>query len=60
MKNNEEIYEGQGYWWIPGQEDKRIPGLLSFSLDRGARLRLIGTLLPFGDSRALPLIHGLE
>jgi hypothetical protein len=32
-----------GQWWIPSKPEVRIPGTLSFSSDRGARLELMGS-----------------
>lgn len=44
-----EAFELEGYWWLPGREDARVPGFLSFDPAVGAELRLIGALRPFTE-----------
>ncbi|HQJ87961.1 MAG TPA: hypothetical protein PLY91_05405 [Methanoregulaceae archaeon] len=54
-------FEVTGLWWLPGQEEKRTCGTLTFSRDEGGRLSLIGA---FGDITQLTetgpriVIHG--
>ena len=36
--------EFRGFWWRPGYEDRRVPGILTFSDEEGIRLDLIGVL----------------
>jgi len=38
-----------GEWWLPGHEDRKVPGLLRFGREEGARLRLIGALREVDD-----------
>ena len=38
-----EKFEYQGYWWIPGAEENRVPGTLSFDPDEGATLDLMSS-----------------
>src|SRR5437764_12360358 len=38
-----------GWWCLPGQEDRRIPGVLTFDPGRGGRLTLIGALTEVED-----------
>jgi len=38
------IYEGQGHWWLPGREDKKVPGTITFDSEKGGNLSLIGAL----------------
>ena len=30
------IYEGQGHWWLPGREDKKVHGTITFDPEKGA------------------------
>jgi hypothetical protein len=53
-----------GWWWLPDNEDKKVPGVMTFSDDEGIRLKLIGsfkdpTQLGSGDQDQYPLILGL-
>ena len=36
--------EIQGYWWLPGREEKAVPGNLRFSREAGGHLNVLGTL----------------
>lgn len=38
------IYEGQGHWWLPGREDRKVPGTITFDSEKGGNLSLIGAL----------------
>lgn len=38
----------KGYWWLPGREEHRLAGDLSFSQENGVRLELFGDFL-FGE-----------
>ena len=38
------IYEGQGLWWLPGRDDKKVPGTITFDSEKGGNLSLIGAL----------------
>lgn len=44
-----EAFEENGYWWVPGSEDK-VAGSLSYSPEEGVRLSLVGTLRGFRDA----------
>lgn len=37
-----ESREWTGHWWLPDNPDQKVPGVLSFSPDKGLRLDLIG------------------
>lgn len=45
----EEEYKKTGYFWLPGKEEKKIPGILSISDDGKAELETVGL---FDDSIA--------
>ncbi|HAR94358.1 MAG TPA: hypothetical protein DCR97_00095 [Deltaproteobacteria bacterium] len=59
----EKNFEVAGLWWLPGEEENRICGTLTFSRDEGGVLSLIGA---FGDITQLMetgpriIIHGLS
>ena len=38
-------FEVGGDWWLPGREDRKMPGILSFSPEKGGELRVIGGAL---------------
>jgi hypothetical protein len=38
------IYEGQGHWWLPGRDDKKVAGTITFDSEKGGTLSLIGAL----------------
>jgi hypothetical protein len=44
-----DVYEAQGHWWLPGREDKKVPGTLKFDPDIGGTLSLIGALSVWTD-----------
>lgn len=35
-----------GFWWLPGHQDQRVPGVLSWDPNTGGTLRLVGQLWP--------------
>ena len=37
-------FEVQGEWWLPGRAERKVPGILTFSLQNGAELSLLGSL----------------
>ena len=37
-------FEYQGYWWLPGEDGDKVPGILKFDPDNGATLNLLGSL----------------
>jgi|GEM_PF-5156185 len=37
-----ELRTWRGYWWPPGEEDKAMPGTLTYRPDEGLVLDLIG------------------
>jgi hypothetical protein len=37
-------FEVRGQWWLPGRDDRRVPGILTFSPEEGAELTLFGSL----------------
>lgn len=39
----------KGYWFLPVNKDKVVPGLLNFSPEKGVELELFGQLTPMGD-----------
>lgn len=39
----EDHFEVRGLWWLPGQPDHKVSGILKFSADRGAELELLGS-----------------
>jgi len=49
MKESIEI---MGYWWLPGNEDKKLPGTLSFSQSEGGYLEILGR---FDDVKTLEI-----
>lgn len=58
-----EELELSGWWWLPDDEEKRVPGVMTFSNDEGIRLKLFGsfkdpTQLGSGDRDEYPLILG--
>ena len=64
--------ELQGYWWRPGQEDRRRPGTLKVARDGALTLRLVGgfdlmeytdlgdgvTQGVLSDTTDFPIVHG--
>lgn len=36
-------FEYEGYWWLPERKDRRIPGTLRFSQEKGGVLGLLGS-----------------
>lgn len=59
----DEIIRSEGYWWLPGANDNDVPGILEFDPDKGASLRLMGSLQGLeGITEPLDpeLIHGLS
>ncbi len=40
----DEKFQYEGYWWLPGASDNRVPGILRFDPDEGASLDLMGSL----------------
>ena len=40
----DEAIQYEGYWWLPGANDNGVPGSLEFDPDKGASLRLMGSL----------------
>ncbi|UED85202.1 HEPN domain-containing protein [Streptomyces profundus] len=46
-------FEGQGHWWLLGDEERRLPGTLKINAAGDVELHIIGSLSPFdllGDS----------
>lgn len=39
-----ETFEYQGYWWLSGADEDKVPGILKFDPDEGASLELMGSL----------------
>lgn len=37
-----DAFEWKGYWWLPGNEENRLSGTLSYSQEAGAYLELLG------------------
>jgi hypothetical protein len=37
-------FEVRGEWWLPGRVERKVPGILTFSLQNGAELSLLGSL----------------
>lgn len=56
--------EYRGYWWLPEDDSKKIPGTLSFAEHKGkAILNLLGTLVEPHNllkARTMPLIYGFS
>jgi hypothetical protein len=54
-------FELKGYWWLPGSEENKLPGTLTYSQEDGATLELVGVF----DSekpepiQQLPIILGV-
>jgi len=46
-----------GEWWLPGQEDKKLPGVLSYDDDSSVSLELLGGFV-FKDSEKHVVING--
>jgi hypothetical protein len=38
-----------GLWWLPGYEQKKVPGFLTYDPQRGGLLKLIGALIEWED-----------
>jgi hypothetical protein len=34
----------RGHWWLPGQEDQKVAGILTFTREKGGELALFGSL----------------
>ena len=62
----------RGYWWLPGERDKAMPGTLTYRPESGLVLELIGgwdakilqelrpgVFAELEESRRWPLLHGL-
>jgi hypothetical protein len=45
----DEAIRYEGYWWLPGQDGNGVPGILEFDPDKGADLRLMGSLKGLED-----------
>ncbi|GGQ05957.1 ApeA N-terminal domain 1-containing protein [Streptosporangium pseudovulgare] len=43
MNDSSRAFEVEGEWWLPGRDDRKIAGILSFDPVSGAELRLIGS-----------------
>lgn len=43
------VYEGQGHWWLPGKEEKKVAGTITFDSEKGGNLSLIGALSRWTD-----------
>ena len=59
----DEAIQYEGYWWLPGANDNGVPGILKFDPDKGASLRLMGSLQGLeGITEPLEpkIIHGLS
>lgn len=41
-----------GQWWLPGHDDRKVPGWITFSEAEGGELRLIGSLEGGPDDRS--------
>ncbi|WP_158068481.1 hypothetical protein [Serinicoccus sp. CUA-874] len=67
-----ELRTWRGYWWPPGEEDKAMPGTLTYRPDEGLVLDLIGgwdteirqevrpgVFAVMEGSRRWPVLHGL-
>ena len=39
-----EKFEYQGYWWLPGADEDKVPGILKFDPGNRATLDLLGSL----------------
>jgi hypothetical protein len=39
----EDHFEVRGDWWLPQQSDRKVPGILKFSIADGAELELFGS-----------------
>ncbi|WSB86673.1 hypothetical protein OHA60_24395 [Streptomyces cellulosae] len=61
MPEKSRNFEVDGLWWLPDHEDQKVAGVLSYSPDSGAELRLIGTLTSARGSHdeIYERIHGL-
>lgn len=46
---SDEAFEVRGHWWLPGREDKEVPGYLRFDPETGGTLTLIGALSVWTD-----------
>src|SRR3954464_481988 len=49
-----ERFEYQGFWWLPGTSDSRVPGTLIFDPEEGITLNLLGSLSGL-DGVSVPL-----
>ena len=38
----DEEYKWMGYWWLPENQDDKVPGILTYKPDEGIKLSLIG------------------
>ena len=59
----DEAIRFEGYWWLPGANDNVVPGILEFDPDKGASLRLMGSLQGLEgitDPHEPEIIHGLS
>lgn len=61
MSESLRSFEAQGLWWLPGREDEKVAGILSYSPDSGSELRLIGSLTSARGSHdeIYERIHGI-
>lgn len=50
--------EAGGFWWLPGREDRMVPGILTFDQERGGRLTLIGALMEVEEVAAITVDGG--
>ena len=41
---SESRFEKQGFWWLPSDPERQIPGTLVFGHDVDSELRLLGSL----------------
>ena len=53
-----EALEWTGHWWLPGNPEEKLPGVLHPDTERGPELALTGYIAKLGDyGRLEEIIH---
>jgi hypothetical protein len=55
-------FDFKGYWWLPNEEENKLPGTLVYSQENGATLELLGAfdLQKFEPIKQIPIILGVN
>jgi hypothetical protein len=54
-------FSEQGLWWLPETPERRVGGTMTFDVESGVRLQLVGSLSEHGGFNKLtshPIVYG--